>query len=112
MSIAEIFAAYEAAMADEDRIAANSFLAALEDERFRNEADWKVIFDYCQKNNFSGRLEVITKGLIKHDPAVSGKAVFGTCKNIGSGSDPRIFFKERLLAVRSIMAEADGSFLN
>lgn len=73
ITVDQVIAAYEKAIEDDDRVRASSMLESLEDDAYRNEADWEVIRDFCQKQNFDARLEIITKGLIQKSQPLSGK---------------------------------------
>jgi tetratricopeptide (TPR) repeat protein len=75
-TVAEIIAEYEALSAQADSAAARSALLSLEDDRFLNWQDWEKIRAFFAKNNFNGRLEIITTRLLKTTPPKSPKPYF------------------------------------
>jgi hypothetical protein len=50
---------------DGDHFAASQILLTLESEAYRNENDWKLIWEFCRMRRFDARLELITKALIR-----------------------------------------------
>jgi tetratricopeptide (TPR) repeat protein len=72
-SVTETIDAYYQAVANEDQILASKILETLENETYRNEADWQSIHDFYTTQNFDARLEIVTKALIKSGRPISDK---------------------------------------
>ncbi len=74
--LADLIASYFLTREDHDWAGAMQALARLESDEYSNEADWEEILAFCQAHNFSARLEIITRKLIKGGSFTSYKPYF------------------------------------
>jgi hypothetical protein len=114
MQAEDVLAAYHTAIAEDDRAGASRLLETLEDEAYRNEAAWNVICAFCDQQGFKGRLELITKKLVRQVPLTSAKPILVLMRLLvhsGRVSEARPYMAQYKRLGRGTPAE-DWEFVN